>query len=299
MSLSGSLRLQGLVFSALALALTLLVVMLPARGTAFETVLLATLIFVLGIPHGALDVIFAKRLYHLASFVAWSMFCLAYVALAAAVVGAWWLFPGAFLILFLLASAFHFSGDLSDGAPLLMRLWYSGSMLVFPAWFHQAEVARLFGALVPGDVAWPLAQALHAMALPWCAGLVVTLIVQGRGHSVSSMEMLSVGLLAAVAPPLLSFTVFFCAMHSARHAIRSRAFAAHLAWRDLLKKVAVPRGFCALVGLLVWPTLQLLPLDTAVGRILFVALAALTVPHMVLIEQIRWAGWTNPQSPGV
>lgn len=303
MNSSGLLRRQGLVFSALALASVLLVAMFPVRGTGFEALVLAILILVLGIPHGALDVIFAKRLYQLVSLGQWSMFCLAYVALAAAVVGVWWVFPATFLVLFLLASAFHFSGDLDGSTPVLMRLWYGGSMLVFPAWFHEAEVARLFGALVPGDVALPLAEVLHAMALPWGVGLAVTLIftliIQWRRYWVGSIEVTSVSLLALLAPPLLSFTIFFCAMHSARHAIRSRAFAADLTWRDLLKKAAAPMGFCVLAGLLVWPTLKDLPLDTAVVRILFVALAALTVPHMVLIERVRWGGWANTKSLGV
>ena len=299
MSLSNILRRQGLAFSGLALVFILLAAMFESGNPGFEAVVLATLIFVLGIPHGALDVIFAKRLYRLTSLGRWSVFCLAYVSLAAAVVGFWWVFPATFLILFLVVSAFHFSGDLDDGTSVLMRVWYGGSMLVFPAWFHEAEVTRLFSALVPGDAAQTLAHVLHVMAMPWCVGLSVTLIVQWRRHWVTGVEVTCVSLLAMVAPPLLSFTVFFCAMHSARHVIRSRAFAADLAWRDLLKKAGAPMGVCVLAGVLLWPMIKDLPLDTAVVKILFVALAALTVPHMVLIERVRWGGWAGTKPQGV
>ena len=57
-----------------------------------------------------------------------------------------------------------------------------------------------------------------------------------------------------------------------------------------------PMVACALAAAALWPTLKGLTLDTAIVRILFVALAALTVPHMVLIERVRLSGWQNGSS---
>lgn len=291
MNKSHALRRQGIAFCILALTLSLLSAVFPVWNSSLETAVLGALIFVLGVPHGAFDVIFAKQLYRLESLRRWAFFCAAYVALAGAVVGFWWLFPSAFLTAFLLVSAFHFSGDLEDGTSAVMRFWYAASMLIFPAWFYEAEVARLFGALVAGEFAGQLASILHGMVLPWCVGLGVTLVLQWRVNRVTSLEVVSVSLLAIVAPPLLSFTVFFCVMHSARHAFRTQAFAADMKWLDLLKKALAPMGACALAGVALWPTLTNLTFETAVVRILFVSLAALTVPHMVLIERVRLAGW--------
>ena len=264
-----ALRQQGLAFCVLALVFVLLTAIFPVWNSALETAVLATLIFFLGLPHGAFDVIFAQRLFRLVSLGQWAVFCLAYVALAAAVVGFWWLLPSVFLTAFLLVSAFHFSGDLDVGTPAVLRFWYAASMLIFPAWFHEADVARLFGALVAGDFAGQMAGVLHSIALPWCAGLGITLV---------------------------SFAVFFCLMHSARHALRTRAYAAELAWVELLKKAIAPMVVCALAAAVLWPSMKGLTLDTAIVRILFVALAALTVPHMVLIERVRLSGWQNGSS---
>lgn len=291
MTTSDPLRQQGLFFSALAWLVVLFTVAFPLGNTRLELLVLATLIFFLGIPHGALDVIFAKRLYRLVSPGRWAVFCAAYVMLAAAVVAVWWGWPAFFLTAFLLVSAFHFSGDPAAGTSVLLRFWYAPSMLIFPAWLHELEVARLFGALVAGDAAAQLASVLHSMGWPWCVGLAVTLMLQWRRNWVTGLEVMSVSLLALAAPPLLSFTVFFCVMHSARHALRTRAFAPDLAWSDLFKKAIAPMAVCALGGWLLWPALKDMPVDTAVVRVLFVALAALTVPHMVLIERVRWAGW--------
>jgi beta-carotene 15,15'-dioxygenase len=285
------LRRQGLVFSGLALALSAFVVISPLWSAKVEVIVLATLIFFLGLPHGAFDVIFAKRLYGLVSAGQWAAFCLAYIALAAAVVGFWWVLPAVFLTAFLLVSAFHFSGDLQTGTSAVLRFWYAGSMLIFPAWFHQADVARLFGDLVAGDFAGQMAGILRSMALPWCVGLCVTLMLQWRANWMTSLEVVAVSVLAMAAPPLVGFTVFFCGMHSARHAIRTQAFAADLSWVDLLKKAAAPTAVCAATGLALWPSLGALTFDAAIVRVLFVGLAALTVPHMVLIERVRFTDW--------
>jgi len=295
-STHSGLRQQGIAFSVLALFFLLLIAIFPAWNSNLETALLVSLIFFLGFPHGALDVIFAKRLYRLVSLGQWVVFCLAYVALGAVVVVFWWMVPSAFLTAFLLVSAFHFSGDLDDGTSVLLRFWYAGSMLIFPAWFHQTDVARLFGYLVAGDFAGQMAAILQGMALPWCVGLVVTLIVQWRTNWLTRLEVVSVSLLAIAAPPLLGFTVFFCVMHSARHAIRTRAYASDILWVDLLKKAIAPMVVCALAGVVLWQTLDGLTFDAAAVRILFVALAALTVPHMVLIERVRMAGWSSSAS---
>ena len=291
-----ALRQQGLAFCVLALVFVLLTAIFPVWNSALETAVLATLIFFLGLPHGAFDVIFAQRLYRLVSLGQWAVFCLAYVALAAAVVGFWWLLPSVFLTAFLLVSAFHFSGDLDVGTPAVLRFWYAASMLIFPAWFHEADVARLFGALVAGDFAGQMAGVLHSLALPWCVGLGITLVLQWRSYWLTRLEVVSVSLLAMAAPPLFGFAVFFCLMHSARHALRTRAYAAELVWADVLRKAIAPMVACALAGIALWPSMKGLTPDIAIVRILFVALAALTVPHMVLIERVRLSGWQNGSS---
>ena len=117
----------------------------------------------------------------------------------------------------------------------------------------------------------------------------------GRANWVTSLEVVSVSLLAITAPPLFGFTVFFCVMHSARHAVRTRAYAADMRWADMLKKAMAPMVVCALAGVALWPTVMGLTFETAVVRMVFVALAALTVPHMVLIERVRLAGWRSTE----
>jgi hypothetical protein len=50
----------------------------------------------------------------------------------------------------------------------------------------------------------------------------------------------------------------------------------------------------ALASAAAWVFLKDTPLDARVLQIVFVGLAALTVPHMVLVERVRLMGWIRP-----
>lgn len=285
-----SLSLQGTAFSLLALAVSLASAVLPRLDPRSELLLLALLIFFLGVPHGALDTIFARRLYQVRSLRDWVIFSFCYLLIAAAVVALWWWLPAVFLTGFLLVSAFHFSGDLETGTSALLRFWYGGAVLVLPALFHEREVAALFSYLVTGDFAVQSAAVMHWMATPWLLGLGVTLLWQARTNWSTSMALVAVSLLATLAPPLLGFTVFFCAMHSARHALRTQYYAGGMRFGWLVKKSIPPMAACAVVGAVLWLRFDSMPFEAEVVRILFIAMAALTIPHMWLIESVRLSG---------
>lgn len=288
--MKSAISLQGAVFSGFALLVSLASIVLPRLEPRLELLVLVLLIFFLGVPHGALDTVFARQRFQLQSLRGWVIFSLGYVFLAASVVGLWWLFPAVFLTAFLLVSAFHFAGDLEKGTAGLLRLLYGGSVLVLPALLHEREVASLFGYLVAGDFAAQSASALHWLAGPWLFGLGVTLLWQVRTHWLTSMEVMSAALLATAAPPLLGFTVFFCAMHSARHTLRTQNYAGGMSFGGLVKKSIPPMAGCAAVGAGMWLRLDSTAFEMEIIRIVFVALAALTLPHMVLIESVRMSG---------
>ena len=288
--MKSAISLQGALFSGVALTVSLASVALPRLQPRMELLVLVLLIFFLGVPHGALDTVFARQRFHLQTLRSWAIFSAVYVLLGAAVVGLWWQFPAIFLTGFLLISAFHFSGDPEKGSSRLLRFWYGGAVLILPALLHEPEVAALFGYLVAGDLSACTASALHWLAGPWLFGLIVTLFFQRRAHWLTSIEVMSATLLATLAPPLLSFTVFFCAMHSARHVLRTQDYAGGMPFTRLVKKSIAPMAACALVGAAVWMRIDSVAFEVEIFQILFVALAALTVPHMALIESVRMSG---------
>ncbi len=98
-----------------------------------------------------------------------------------------------------------------------------------------------------------------------------------------AIEATALGLLAVCAPPLAAFTVFFSVMHGQRHLLRTQRWLWLTAdWRTLGVFGATLLMLAPLL-LLGWRLLEELPSQTRIAQILFVGLAALTVPHMVVV----------------
>ncbi len=98
-------------------------------------------------------------------------------------------------------------------------------------------------------------------------------------------------MLGLLAPPLIAFTLFFCFMHSARHIVRSMDYFRKYSSRFILVATLLPMCITLLLGLIFWNQLEDIQLDGQIIKIIFIGLAALTVPHVVVIEPARLLGW--------
>jgi Brp/Blh family beta-carotene 15,15'-monooxygenase len=286
-------RIQGLAFCALAVLGVVATRFLPALERSTEVLLVGCAIVVLGVPHGALDTIFARELYGVRTWAAWLRFGVVYLVLAAAVVGLWFGFPMLFLIGFLMISIAHFSGDPEGQVPWPVRLAHGGAIIFLPLLDHREEVENLFGLLVGDGAAGWLTPWLAYAAGPWAIGLGAAALFLAWRRSWGAVELGCLGLLAWLAPPLISFAIFFCTMHSARHMIRSARFSRQSSVRLLLAAMFVPLILVAVASVVAWYLLRDQSVDRRVVQIVFVGLAALTVPHMALVERVRLRGWVS------
>ncbi len=284
------LRLQGRVFCGIALVLVAASLTGARLEPPHELLLAGTLLLLLGMPHGAFDVVFARRLLGVSGLMGWAMFSLCYAGLSAVVVGLWWVAPALFLCVFLAASAQHFGDDAATGAPRLVRLLYGGSIIVLPALWHSAELQRLLGLVAGPSSAALVTPALSLLAVPWLCATVFAAGMRARRAPWDTAEWFSLAALSLVAPPLLAFTTYFCVMHSPRHILVTLAG---------LPGAQVRRA----LSMALWPTLAVLAaavgvtrlasgisLEMRVMQIVFVGLAALTLPHMILLALARRAG---------
>ena len=290
------LRLQGLFFCLVACFSIAFCAWSPRFDASTELVVVGLLIALLGVPHGAFDAVFAGDLYGLKTRWSWLVFVLLYVGLALLVVVFWWLVPMYFLLGFLGVSAWHFSGDLQAPTSRLGRVVYGGAPLIFPALLHEPEVTRLFSYLVSQSAAQGLARGLSDVSLAWLFAAGLALVRCLRSDPWASLEIGCVSALALLTPPLMSFTIFFCFMHSPRHMIRTHRYAG-LPTRQLVGRAALPMVAVAGGSGVAWCYLNGTPLDARVVQVVFVGLAALTAPHMVLVEQIRHLGWLKLSRP--
>ena len=291
-----SVRFQGLAFSALAWLSLVGGLWFPRVDAQIQLVLLSPIILLLGVPHGALDLVFVQQLAGVRSAAGWFLFTIGYLVAAASVVVLWWFEPGFFLAAFLLMSVLHFSGDPEGETPALFRMLYGGAVIFCPMTLHAAEVSQLFASLAGTPAAQAIVAALQWAAWPWVAAIGLAAIVSAKRELAHSIELVSITALLTLAPPLIGFTLFFCGMHSARHVLRTRDYCSPGTLRHLLRIAGWPMMVTVAGVVIAWWLSDGKPLDTRLVQILFVGLAALTVPHMIIVERVRFTGWVMGRS---
>ena len=112
-----------------------------------QLVILGVVIFLLGLPHGALDPWIAQRLGLYDSTKQKIVFITGYLALTALVVFFWLWLPVLSLFIFLTISAWHFSGDWNTSINRPLRLCAGTLLLLMPIGFHTDTVSTIFQAL--------------------------------------------------------------------------------------------------------------------------------------------------------
>jgi Brp/Blh family beta-carotene 15,15'-monooxygenase len=280
--------LAGLATIAVALLAT------PSRGV--QIALLAPLIAFLGVPHGALDLHMASRLWPLARRRARWAFGLGYLGVAVAVLALWLVAPGAALVAFLAYSALHFGGDWRSELPALVRVAAGLAVVALPAWRFEAEVTALFTVLAPPVGAISAASFLHNVA-PWATVIAIGGAVARRRLG-ATFELAALAALATLAPPLLYFVTYFCGLHSPRHFVETREQLA----LDLREGAAAALPLTALTWVFAAVAVGVLtqggvPLDRATVDTVFIGLAALAVPHMLLVERFWTRRLDGPPAP--
>lgn len=289
--LGGALRWQSRVAVALAVLLCGAALGGVPLGAGVQYAVLLGGMALVGIPHGSFDHLVARPLLapRLGAWW-WAPFGVGYLALAGLVGLAWLLAPAWTLAAFLAGSVVHFGlGDAegsATGGPRWVSVLALGTMpVLLPAVLHPVAAAPVLAAMahVPLPAMLGALDAGWWLVLPWGA-LFGWMLVEAIRHRRPWAE--SVAMLAAfvLLPPLLAFGLYFTAGHSMRHTLRLGAWhdrvRGRAAMRWLLRGMVPAAGIAlvALAGLGLaardWPADVLAPV--------FQAIAALTLPHMVV-----------------
>ena len=262
---------------------------LPGEWPLYAILAISTA--VLGLPHGSLDTAVARRHLPLKGPLQLVGFHLGYLALGGVVLAIWWQAPNAALAAFLLYSAVHFADDIAVRIGHIGGTAYGLWVLSLPVTFHPEQVQPLFEMLGADQAARIVAVAPYTLALG--SGVLAICLARCPQRATSDWRdplLLAAG--AALLHPLAYFIAYWCFLHSPRHLeLAARDLGIH-GWRDRLKAVAPITLATYALALIAVPFLMELPSDAALMRIVFIGLAALTVPHMVLelIASPRRAG---------
>jgi Brp/Blh family beta-carotene 15,15'-monooxygenase len=247
-------------------------------------ILSAAILITFGMPHGAFDVAVASRQRNTDSGFSRLKFIAEYVGAAAFVLLFWHFFPGEGLCAFLALSALHFAEDWENEIPPFASLIIGASLLAFPALFHQTGVRVIFEMLVPSNDAALLSAGLHSFAwglLPFAAA---TLAYQLPRRPSAMAEASLVLALSILVTPLTFFIFYFCGLHSIRHLFHVREQLPTGTAASLFS-LGFPYALAASAGVAAAAALSYSShLGSAMLGSVFTCLAALTVPHMLLVN---------------
>jgi Brp/Blh family beta-carotene 15,15'-monooxygenase len=259
------------------------------------------LFFGLGIPHGALDLSLGKKLLQPKFGSQWGfVFVLVYLLCVGFIVVCWLQYPLPSFLFFLGISAFHFG--FSDR---LNRNGWIGALegfgrgflpITVPAYFYPQLFQEVVESSLSDSQALMLIKIVQLFFYPDLI-LVMVVILYGflqrdKSNLMNSMELISLLVLFLSLKPFAAFLIYFCFLHSFRHILHVLEETNRLFNRDSVKWLivqALPATIATLLALVMcYLTLEHEAIDVpTMLNLFFISLAALTFPHMILVEAVK------------
>ena len=267
-----------------------------------STILCLLLILIIGVSHGSLDHIKGKKLLELFNFKSTYIFYITYVLISLAVIATWMLFPSITLFLFLMIASYHFGKEdtqflINDKSYFTQMLYFFKGFLIIlaPLYFHFQETIAIFKLLLIDNEMFYLSlnfiETNKVIQLGIFCSTLSSIFLFLKNFEIKKfvifLDYFSILILNYYLSPLLAFTIYFCFLHSIRHSILlsieldpnsvANGF-------GLFVKKALP--LTILTGVFSFIALYLLSnsynLDSAILKVIFIGLASLTFPHILL-----------------
>ena len=267
-----------------------------------STILCLLLILIIGVSHGSLDHIKGQKLLKLFNLESIFIFYITYILISGVVIATWMLLPSVTLIIFLIIASYHFGKE--DTQFLIINRSYLTQILYFfkgfliilaPLYFHFQETVAIFKLLLIDNEMFYLClnfiETNKVIQLGIFCSTLSSIFLFLKNFEIKKfiifLDYFSILILNYYLSPLLAFTIYFCFLHSIRHSI---SLALELDPNSatngfgLFVKKALP--LTILTGVFSFIGLYLLSnsynLDSAILKIIFIGLASLTFPHILL-----------------
>lgn len=255
-----------------------------------QVLLLLIPITLLGLPHGAMDAPIAAASGLCRTPVRAVLFHVGYLGLAGLVVAAWIAAPVLALAAFLLISAWHFGGDWDTDDQIIPRFAAGCALLSMPSILYADDVVALF-VMLSGPQATGIVSVMPPLGALSIALLVRWYWLHRAGRTLSVLECAAALIPGLVLPPLWFFALYFCWLHSPRHLIAHwPQVRARLSRQTAILVLSAYTAGTVMVAVTASALIESVPIDgtAPLVRLLFIGLAALTVPHMALLFYLHW-----------
>ena len=260
------------------------------------------LILSIGISHGSLDNMKGKKLFEIFKINNFFIFYLLYISFAGLIIILWIIMPTLSLIFFLVVASYHFGKEdtfflinkLSFYDPLLFLL--KGSLIILaPMYFHFDETINIFKyLLIDNETFYSFLNfietnkiLLFCIMLSTFSNILLFLKNFELKKFIIFLDYFSILIINFYFSPLVAFTLYFCFLHSIRHCItliyelnkENLVIGLNIFLRKSLPLTILTAALC-LVGL--YYLNNTLSFDSSIIKIIFIGLASLTFPHILL-----------------
>ena len=267
-----------------------------------STLFCLLLILTIGVSHGALDHLKGKKLLSILNIKKFYIFYLIYSLMALSVIFIWTIVPAITLIIFLAVASFHFGKEdtqflINKNSNLTSILYFFRGLLVIviPLYFNFDETVTIFKMLLIDNEQFYSGLSFIekykiieiAISLSALSSIILFLSEFNIKKFAIFLDFFSIIILNYYLSPLVAFTIYFCFLHSIRHTISLAIEMDNSNLKNGLKLFAqkafpltVLTVILSVIGLYFLNNVY--ELNSAILKIIFIGLASLTFPHILL-----------------
>jgi Brp/Blh family beta-carotene 15,15'-monooxygenase len=258
----------------------------------FKNIICFFLISIIGVSHGALDHIKGYKLMEVYKINNKYLFYPVYIFCCLLVIFFWIIFPSVTLILFLLVASYHFGKEDSCVGSIIKKKFinlfylFKGSVVVVaPLFFHTEETLQIFKILGDNLIMTHENFLVSLLLISFIANFFIMQWSNNSGFFLA--DWVTIFTLNIFFSPLVAFTIYFCFLHSVRHSfgliyeINNKNFKD--GFNKFLKKALPLTLVTAILFVLsVYILTNYYVLNDAILKVIFIGLASLTFPHILL-----------------
>ena len=258
----------------------------------FQNIICFFFISIVGVSHGSLDHIKGYELMKFYKINNRYLFYPIYIFCCLLVILFWKMFPFISLILFLSIASYHFGKEDSCVGGLVKKKFISifyllkGSLVVIaPLLFHTEETLQIFQIL---SVDLLLPHENYLLVILFISFIANLIIMNLSNNGVFFLaDWVTILTLNIFFSPLVAFTIYFCFLHSVRHSfgliyeMDKKNF--KTGFYKFIKKALPLTVITAILFIVsVYMLTNYYVLDDAILKVIFIGLASLTFPHILL-----------------
>ena len=254
------------------------------------------LIMSIGISHGALDNLKGQKLLKIFKIKEIEKFYVSYICLSILIIFLWILLPTFLLTIFLLVASYHFGkedtvfkSDITGFKKDFLFLLKGSSIITAPLMFNYDKTNEIF-LMLDFDLftEFVISKVILSILifLSFFSGLILSKFKNIDDNTLSIMDFTSIMLLNYFLNPILAFTIYFCFLHSVRHSLTlifelDKKFES--GFSKFLKKALPLTVITAILYLIsIYGLNNFFELNNAIYKVIFIGLASLTFPHILL-----------------